>query len=353
MLHTIQWQVSGKSDSECAGFVFEGVAQVIGSRASELSAASSSNRIKTGKTATLNEMSLQLHRISVVYLDEIVEFQFDVQDHIGEDKRAFIFNPTIPRPLKDNYRFHRVSPSASSHLESGELDTAIPETQDGRACPGQEAKRSTFLSDDKNLSRQRLEANSMSRKCMHRSSQRSRRFSHEEVSNPCLNHPGYFCTNVTRDWESPFWMQKRARNALACFNKPSFSKAKCEHVRDSPPQKPKRRNCQKACSQYSVIASQRVGGAEPSDRPSVCDSSQDSCSMTYIASAEPERFADAPCSKTGTISVQKPRSTDSYHSHVHPKLPDYDELEAKFRALKRDYLQRTFGISHDPSITLA
>lgn len=35
------------------------------------------------------------------------------------------------------------------------------------------------------------------------------------------------------------------------------------------------------------------------------------------------------------------KAADKYPSHVHPKLPDYDEIAAKFIALKREYLQRS------------
>ncbi|XP_038888606.1 uncharacterized protein LOC120078409 [Benincasa hispida] len=35
------------------------------------------------------------------------------------------------------------------------------------------------------------------------------------------------------------------------------------------------------------------------------------------------------------------KGADKYPSHVHPKLPDYDEIAAKFIALKREYLQKS------------
>lgn len=47
--------------------------------------------------------------------------------------------------------------------------------------------------------------------------------------------------------------------------------------------------------------------------------------------------------ESSLISLTKcMKSTEKYYpSHVHPKLPDYDEITAKFIALKREYLQQT------------
>ncbi|KAK3188041.1 hypothetical protein Dsin_027602 [Dipteronia sinensis] len=61
----------------------------------------------------------------------------------------------------------------------------------------------------------------------------------------------------------------------------------------------------------------------------------------------------APCSRGSSnpdIVEPKPskRSTNSSHthSHVHPKLPDYDELAAKFKALKKEHQQRIAKGNH-------
>ena len=46
-----------------------------------------------------------------------------------------------------------------------------------------------------------------------------------------------------------------------------------------------------------------------------------------------------------TLANQTPRSASfqfqQHNRHVHPKLPDYDDLAAKFIALKKEHLQNT------------
>ncbi|KAL5774526.1 hypothetical protein ACOSP7_012083 [Xanthoceras sorbifolium] len=52
----------------------------------------------------------------------------------------------------------------------------------------------------------------------------------------------------------------------------------------------------------------------------------------------------ASCSRGPSPDIEPEptiRSTNSSHSHVHPKLPDYSELAAKFKALKKEHQQRT------------
>lgn len=48
-------------------------------------------------------------------------------------------------------------------------------------------------------------------------------------------------------------------------------------------------------------------------------------------------FQDKKLRKRVSPDYQSEPSRRSNYSHVHPKLPDYDELAAKFNALKKQY----------------
>ncbi|XP_041026023.1 uncharacterized protein LOC121266307 [Juglans microcarpa x Juglans regia] len=371
-----------------------------------LSAASFDNRVKTGQTATSSEISFQFHRRGIVYLDEIQEFQFCVQDDIGEDKRIFMFNTTI-LPHKGNNGVRRADSFVSSQPESCESVTTIPETQHKRACLGDHfrrvktswkwwERRSDFKKSHSDQScpspamirnhdaRDQLSYGSTckfsSKKCLyHRFFQQNKHWrkmpaqearsssykfhkkslSHQqlEVHGKCMhNHRSSDCIIKDKfDWESLSWRQKRGMAALAGFSIHHFSLQKCLQVWNSPPKNPWGKNS-KMASQADPIykKSNQLGGAEVSD----CltgggASSQESCSKASNRYAETERFARTTCSGTMTISPERPKSTISSRSHVHPKLPDYDELEAKFRALKQDYLQRTSAITSGLNIALA
>ncbi|KAG7962226.1 hypothetical protein I3843_09G055300 [Carya illinoinensis] len=370
-----------------------------------LSAASNDNRVKIGQTATSSEISFQFHRRSIVYLDEIQEFQFGVQDDTGEDKRIFIFNPTI-LPCKRNNGVHRAGSFVSSQLESCESVTTIPETKHKRACPGDHFKRvktswkwwkrrSDFEKSHSDQScpspalsrnhdaRDQLSYSSTckfspSKKCLYhrffpqikhwrrmpaqeaRSSSykfHEKSLSHQqlEVHGKCThNHRSSNCIIKDKfDWESSSWRQKRGMAALAGFSIHHFSLEKCLQVWNSPPKNPWGKNS-KMASQADPVnkKSNQLGGAEVSDCLTGGASSQESCSKASNRHAEPERFARTTCSGTMANSLERPKSTTS-SSHVHPKLPDYDQLAAKFRALKQDYLQRTSAITSGLNIALA
>ncbi|KAJ4981213.1 hypothetical protein NE237_032050 [Protea cynaroides] len=136
------------------------------------------------------------------------------------------------------------------------------------------------------------------------------------------------------------------------------------------------RDCQYMASSYAVTDSknqmsnmrsmkeERVEQEVISDFQSICASSHGSCS--YVASPLTQRFRQPPYLRAQTMPPERPKNTatdkisrsascefkqtnhsngtssSSSSSHVHPKLPDYDDLAAKFMALKKERLQSTF-----------
>ncbi|XP_016476338.1 uncharacterized protein LOC107797930 [Nicotiana tabacum] len=88
--------------------------------------------------------------------------------------------------------------------------------------------------------------------------------------------------------------------------------------------------------------------------------SQECCSFTFSSTSEMTKENQQPYLRTITMPTERPKDnvasnflrSNSFpfqepgkgsprNSHVHPKLPDYDELAAKFIALKKEKLQKT------------
>ncbi|XP_043712794.1 uncharacterized protein LOC122661465 [Telopea speciosissima] len=141
---------------------------------------------------------------------------------------------------------------------------------------------------------------------------------------------------------------------------------------DSSPQ----RDCQYMVSMYAVtdykspvpnMRSMKEESVEQgiSDFPGSCVSSHGSCSS--MTSPLTERLRQPPYLRAQTMPLERPQngssdvkvirsasfqlkqtnnstgsSSSSSSSHVHPKLPDYDDLAAKFKALKKEHLQSKF-----------
>lgn len=152
-----------------------------------------------------------------------------------------------------------------------------------------------------------------------------------DAKKPCctLEDPCYFCTGDDRDklrmQYAPLKQKPGKNNGIgavtaevsACRNHPSFKQNKLtERKAESPA------------------------------------SSKGSCSN--VTSPSTRKGIQAPYLRAVTMPLERAKagSTDNiiranscsfqqlnHRNHVHPKLPDYDELEAKFTALKKEYLQ--------------
>lgn len=82
----------------------------------------------------------------------------------------------------------------------------------------------------------------------------------------------------------------------------------------------------------------QFGRAEVSHFPGSCRSRCCSCSKgSYERTVTSENDLQSASSEF----QHSEKSNASLHSHVHPKLPDYDEVAAIFMALKKEHKQRT------------
>jgi hypothetical protein len=185
-----------------------------------------------------------------------------------------------------------------------------------------------------------------------------------------LRHPFYFCTSDEKHSLQVLpWKQKTGITTLVSFPTPGSEQQLichecCHHHRlcngesdkemewTGIPQKHRRRSYDRGAtgSVYNVFTypncqpdeqkKEGEGKAEKSDSPGSCVCSKVSCqrvtsSFTRAETMPPERSKE-------NLKETMPRSNScpfQYPKHVHPKLPDCDDIAAKFMALKKDRLQ--------------
>ncbi|XP_019250581.1 PREDICTED: uncharacterized protein LOC109229556 isoform X2 [Nicotiana attenuata] len=190
------------------------------------------------------------------------------------------------------------------------------------------------------------------------------------MENRCsLEHPSYYwITNVKDSGGSPFRVPRRRVEAAKNFSKHSLKERKQGFYQ-----------CQCSCSQDQHIVgdglalppqiaktSQDVGlmrdefvkpdTEEVWESRETCSSIMSSTSRMadqcarkenqnpYLRATTmpPERPKDSIIDnfiRSNSFPVQEPGNGLSENSHVHPKLPDYDEIAVKFMALKKEKLQ--------------
>ncbi|XP_059660962.1 uncharacterized protein LOC132307268 [Cornus florida] len=192
-------------------------------------------------------------------------------------------------------------------------------------------------------------------------------FRSEKVNGCSLENPCYFCVSEYKeDWESPPWKQKRRTTTLEEFQTHYAKEGKMQHDNcycccsckgeqhdqemglDFVPQKP-RRNFQSVGTMSNKLTYQdhwpNKQGKEVEGGGRHIDSI---CSGSKLASPRTRKETQPPYFRAMTMPPERPKDgcTDNIvrsnsfpfeqpSPHVHPKLPDYDELAAKFRALKK------------------
>lgn len=270
----------------------------------KLSALSLENMVEMGSTKPASEISFQFHK-SVVNFEEVMEFQFGpLQDLCGEDKRTFLFNSSILQ-LGQGYRLGGESLLfLSSHVF------------------------------DKNGSDKNIKFG------------RNYGDFHQKLSGQ-LGHQSKHLGNMP---------PQVGENSLFGCNKKLWSPRHLHYSRMNQ----KHICCYKM--QQHILSSK----CEFDSRKSYCRC-RFSCDMDVNCSlqhpcyhsvmeesghGENASYSRTPQKMKGTAIGNNLRSASSQlqhlkrsmsssHSHVHPKLPDYDELAAKFMALKKEHQQRT------------
>ncbi|KAL3596370.1 hypothetical protein D5086_008007 [Populus alba] len=301
------------------------------------------------RTAT-PEISFQYHK-RTVYVDEVEEFEFN-----GEDKSLFLFNAS-PRPLIDNYGVDGSTLLALSHHGYSEGNCNGPEPEDKISLSRKTHERI------RNSYGHRLE-----RRVDTKNNRKYESFLTpvNTKDNDCVVFNGQFC-NISpcqkQFYHRVFHFQSKQRTRMPAKERRSASLVCYDKVLSKPVkgyvQSCKRscleKSCYKCDGQVNGIQTQEnkklMETEESSDYPARYTSSYDSSSQgpspgSRKKTVPPKRLKGrtVPDNDNQSISSQLELSkgiTASSCSHVHPKLPDYDEIAAKFTALKKEHQLRT------------
>ncbi|KAJ6935463.1 hypothetical protein NC652_010469 [Populus alba x Populus x berolinensis] len=295
------------------------------SGSNSMSADSFEGNADIARTAT-SKTSFQYHK-RTVYVDEVEEFEFN-----GEDKSLFLFNAS-PRPLINNYGVDGSTLLALSHHGYSEGNCNGPEPEDKIALSRKTHERI------RNSYGHRLE-----RRVDTKNNRKYESFLTpvNTKDNDCVVFNGQFCSISPcqkQFYHRVFHFQskqrtmmpaKERRSASECYDKVLSKPVKgyvqsCKRSSRLNPEKKFRCCLEKSC--YKCDGQ----GPSPGSRKKT---------------VPPKRLKGrtVPDNDSQSISSQLELSkgiTASSCSHVHPKLPDYDEIAAKFIALKKEHQLRT------------
>ncbi|XP_011027940.1 PREDICTED: uncharacterized protein LOC105128115 [Populus euphratica] len=316
------------------------------------------------RTAT-REISFQYHK-RTVYVDEVEEFEFN-----GKDKSLFLFNAS-PRPLIDNYGVDGSTLLALSHHGYSEGNCNGPEPEDKITLSRKTHKRI------RNSYGHRLERRvdtKTNRKC------ESFLTPVNKKDNDCVVFNGQFCNFSPcqkQFYHRVFHFQNKQRTtmpakerriaSLVCYDKVSSKPVKGYVQSCKSPEKKFRCCLEKSC--YKCDG--QVNGTQTQDNKKLMETEESSdCPARYASSYNSSSQGPSPGSRKKTIPPKRLKgmtvpdndnqsisshlelskgSTASSCSHVHPKLPDYDEIAAKFIALKKEHQLRTNAARHGLNI---
>ncbi|MCD7471304.1 hypothetical protein HAX54_011640 [Datura stramonium] len=374
--------------------------RVIGSGKGNISAFISEQNEERRAAESSTEDSAELPE-QMIYLDDIQEFESAVKKDVSfQDQRLFMFKaPFVPLRLKidtgSNFegiekktesqnakerpkssrknntisgkRTRKKSVSVVSDTDStiyyGDLLESSPESKPKRQIRRRSSRKSsveenqksyhTFAHDSKDHPCYvKFRSTLTFVKCIddHSKSTCNSRCNGPMENNCSLEHPCYYwITDEKGSEESPLRVPRRRVKATK-----DFSKCHCSCQLVLPPQQIAKIN--------QNVESVRDHSVKPctedvSESQETCNSLMSSTSrMTYQRARKenqapylramtmpPERPKDNFTDnfhRSSSFPVQEPGSGSSENRHVHPKLPDYDEIAATFLALKKEKLQK-------------
>lgn len=347
-------------------------------------------------TASSSESLPQFPEETVVYLDDIEEFQSPTKnDGDCQDQRLFKFkSPALPASDKigircnqgniDHYeswsdksgsrsdrkrgkaswkRFRKVSVSRENETLN-DMDCVAYYNKPFRRSPTHQPRK------------HQKKTPGVGRQQSYHAQKRPSTFLIPET-NSSLRHPFYFCTcDDKHKREALPWKQKRGITASVGFPTPvtgqKFPCRECCHhyqlwngeldkeiEQTTIPQKPRRRH-DSGASVYNAFTyphykpneqEKEKKGKENKSNSLSSNNFSDNVSCQRVTSSSARKETVLPYSRTETMPLERnkedrkeiiPRSNSCpprHLNHVHPKLPDYEDIAAKFMALKKDHLQ--------------
>ncbi|KAJ6707024.1 hypothetical protein OIU85_027382 [Salix viminalis] len=355
-------QMPGNTDHQLERFVFEGEAglsckstggaMVLASYAKHSPDIPSEliihlpEKADTGRTGT-PEISLQYPK-RTDYVDEVEELEFN-----GDDKSLFLFNTSL-RPLIDNYVVVGGSTLlALSHHGYSEGNCSKPKPEDKIALSRKTHGR-------------------IRNSYGHRPERRvDTKNNHEYESfltpvnmkdNDCVVFNGQFC-NISPYQKQFYHRISQFQNKLRTMMPPKERRSasisvcydevlSCKRSSRFSPEKSFRFCSEKSCCKCDSL----VNGTRTQENKKLMETEESSdcparlkgpSSDSRKKTIPPKRIKgmiipdnDDNQSVSSQLELSK-GSTASSCGHVHPKLPDYDEIAAQFKALKKEHQLRT------------
>ncbi|KAJ6396918.1 hypothetical protein OIU77_021868 [Salix suchowensis] len=293
------------------------------------------------------EISLQYPK-RTDYVDEVEELEFN-----GDDKSLFLFNTSL-RPLIDNYVVVGGSTLlALSHHGYSEGNCSKPKPEDKIALSRKTHGR-------------------IRNSCGHRLERRvDTKNNHEYESfltpvnmkdNDCVVFNGQFC-NIS-PYQKQFYhrisqFQNKPRTMMPAKERRSASSVcyekcvqSCKRSSRFSPEKNFRFCSEKSCCKCDSL----VNGTRTQENKKLMETEESSNCPARLKGPSPDSRKktippkrlkgvttpdnDDSQSVSSQLELSK-GSTASSCGHVHPKLPDYDEIAAQFKALKKEHQLRT------------
>ncbi|KAF5745976.1 putative Regulator of Vps4 activity in the MVB pathway protein [Tripterygium wilfordii] len=357
-------------------------------------------RKEEGKTAASSSESLPwLPDETIVYLDDIEEVQSAIsKDGSCQDKRLFKFKQDV-QPKNENLDQSYIE----QHYESLNTSSSIGSSRRSRRESVKRPKRRSVSQENCSLKdigylvyyekpcrssptdqhrpryQGKLQKKSETNKLYHVRNEERKHCcvesckyqhdleisccSHHELENCSLDNPRYLCPGDERNQrENIPWKSNRGITSTSVLEQ------ECEFVSETEkkktewtalPQKPKRRSCEFVSSTYGIFTyadgqpkqcEKTKWEEEGFNSPGSQASCNRSCPKAASSSTDERRFP--PYLRAATMPQERPKDgvVDNiirsqsfpvqYPNHVHPKLPDYDDLADKFMALKNEHQKK-------------
>lgn len=325
---------------------------------------------------TSSESLPQFPEEMIVYLDDVEEVQSITKEGSCQDKRIFKFKSSRFLPKKEKvedscdvkHMDQYESGSEKSSSSSSRRKTNVKRSR--RRSISQEHSSAEdiqcmlyynkpckrYTTDPKHKSQ--LPSKHQKRTAIGKSEEtcdaEKRQKQPHHSNHCCLNHPCYFCTNDGRvAHEVPPWNQKRLVTVVHHCHCPTTGESDAEMERYAFPHQPRRKSCEFGASTCDFFTSQdwqpdlqRKRNSTSSNVSSAYPCPKPTGSLTGKEPKAPYlRAMTMPQERSKNSNRENVERSSSFPIespfHVHPKLPDCDDIAAKFTALKREHAKNT------------
>ncbi|KAF9670834.1 hypothetical protein SADUNF_Sadunf13G0110100 [Salix dunnii] len=330
----------------------------------------SKQKVERKMAATSSESLPQFPEDMIIYLDDVEEVQSITEEGSCQDKRIFKFKSSRFLPKKEE-----VEDSCDvKHMEQYESGSEKSSSSSSRNRRNSNVKRprrrsisqehsssediqcmlyynkpwKRYTTDRKKrsqLSSKHKKKTAIGKSEETRDAEKRQNQTHY-ANHCCLNHPCYFCTNGGRvSHEVPPWNQKRFLTVVHHCHCPTIGESDAEMEWHAFPHHPRRKSCEFGASACDVLTSpdqQRKRNSTSSDVSSAYPCSKPTSSMTRKEPKAPYlRAMTMPQERSKYSNRENVERCTSFPTespiHVHPKLPDCDDIAAKFSALKKEH----------------